>query len=660
MASLIYSVLSEAPVNVHLLSRPRDSRAWMPAGAIAALADGLTNGGVEVCTDVCAAARPGRRPKAAHSRPHPTPHWFRYAVDVCATDLRRTWTHNRPEVVHAFGHVAAAAALRVSDGTVPVVATFGEDGPPAAYERWLAGRVDGLIVASTAERERWQRAGVPWGRVRVVPPPVVVTDPHAHAPGTGEVVVTDATGSELETIVDSMPFWAPARLVVLGAVPAARLASVSQAAEHLGVLDRIELRPGLSAAQRDALLAEADVVVAASTARSGALVTVAAAHGVASVAVARDAHRDLVVSRATGLLVAAAAGPVAIGEAVRRVVRDPLVARGYGSAALVRTAAIQHPDVVAQRVESTYADAVGHHRSGAHRAGRTRTPSSPCDAADESAGHTAAGPTAQAEHATGAAHATGHEPDGREQRDLLATEYLPLARQLAGRYAGRGQPLEDLVQVASLGLVKAADRFDPQRGTAFAAYASPTILGELRRYFRDHAWSVRVPRSMQEASLEVETATQSLAQTGGETPSAESVGHEVGLSDHEVRRAWQTRAEALGHASLDLPVGDDHDQTLADLIGTDDDRLDDVEAQLAVREALSRLPEQEREIITLRFFGERTQQSIAEQLGVSQVHVSRTLTRTLAAIRDHVMNDAPLPESWAPAPERVPAGAMPA
>jgi RNA polymerase sigma-B factor len=624
----------------------------MPSGAVLALADGLSHCGLEVCSDVAPAARPGRRTAAAvqtHARP--TQHWFRYAVDVCASDLRRTWSDERPDVVHAFGHVATAAAVRVSEGRVPVVATFSEDGPPVAYERWLASQVDGLIVASTDERERWARAGVPTERIRVVPPPVVVVDPDAHALGTGEVVVTDAGGSELETIVDSMPFWAPAKLVVLGAVSAKRLALVSEAAEHLGVLDRIEFRPGLQPAHRDAVMAEADVVIAAATARSGALVTEAAAHGVGAVAVDRDAHRDLVVSRATGLLVAADAGPVAIGEAVRRVVRNPLVARGYGSAALVRTAAIQHPDVVAQRVVPTYDDAVEHHDvPAAHgrRCARTRT----------SAGE-AAGQATRTASAASPGDAAG-ETDGHEQRDRLATEYLPLARQLAGRYAGRGQPLEDLVQVASLGLVKAADRFDPERGTAFAAYASPTILGELRRYFRDHAWSVRVPRSMQEASLEVENATQSLAQTEGETPTAESVGHEVGLSDHEVRRAWQTRAEALGHASLDLPVGEDHDQTLADLIGTDDHRLDDVEAQVAVREALSRLPEQEREIITLRFFGERTQQSIAEQLGVSQVHVSRTLTRTLAAIRDHVMNDAPLPESWAPASERVPAAAVPA
>jgi RNA polymerase sigma-B factor len=631
-------------VNVHLLSRPRDSNAWMPAGAISALADGLSHSGLDVCADVAPAARRDRRaaaPLRAHSRP--TQHWFRYAVDVCATDIRRTWHREQPDVVHAFGHVAAAAALRVGEGKVPVVATFSEDGPPAAYERWLASQVDGLAVPSTQERERWHRAGVPADRIRVVPPPVVVADPDAHAPGSGQVVVTDATGNELETIVDSMPFWAPARLVVLGAVPAKRLALVSQAAEHLGVLDRIEFRPGLRAEQRDALMAEADIAIACTTARSGALVTEAAAHGVGAVAVDRDAHRDLVVSRATGLLIPVDAGIVALGEAVRRVIRDPLVARGYGSAALVRTVAIQSPDVVAQRVVATYDGVVERHRVGAQRGACAGSQATPPATTEQGA----------SEQASGEA---GDEPERREQRDQLATEYLPLARQLAGRYAGRGQPLEDLVQVASLGLVKAADRFDPERGTAFAAYASPTILGELRRYFRDHAWSVRVPRSMQEASLEVENATYSLAQSEGETPSAHTVGREVGCSDDEVRRAWQTRSEALGHASLDLPVGEDHDQTLADLIGSDDGRLDDVEAQVAVREALARLPEQEREIITLRFFGERTQQSIAEQLGVSQVHVSRTLTRTLAAIRDHIMNETPLPETWSPEPQRVPVG----
>jgi RNA polymerase sigma-B factor len=611
----------------------------MPTGAISALADGLAMGGVEVCTDVAPAARPDRRSAAAHPLVRPTQHWFRYAVDACATDLRRTWHGERPDVVHAFGHVAAAAAVRVSKGAIPVVATFSEDGPPAAYERWLASRVDSLVVPSTPERERWQQAGVATDRIGVTPPPVLLTDPDAHAPGTGEVVVTDATGNELETIVESMPFWAPARLVVLGAVSAHRLALMSETAERIGVLDRIEIRPGLSPTERDTLMAQADLAIACSTARSGALVTEASAHGVTSVAIDRDAHRDLVVSKATGLLISADAGPVALGEAVRRVVRDPLTARGYGSAALVRAAAIQSPAMVAQRVVAAYDGAVDHRRVRARGRSFRRPEGSSADSAD-------------------IADEVRHEPTGHEQRDRLATEYLPLARQLAGRYAGRGQPLEDLVQVASLGLVKAADRFDPERGTAFAAYASPTILGELRRYFRDHAWSVRVPRSMQEASLEVENATNDLAVAEGETPTAEMVGQRIGLSSREVRRAWQTRGEALGHASLDLPVGEDHDQTLADRIGRVDERLDAVEAQEAVREALRRLPELEREIITLRFFGERTQQSIAEQLGVSQVHVSRTLTRTLAALRDHIMDEAPLPETWMPADGQAPAHAI--
>ena len=616
-------------MKVQLISRPRDSYAWMPAGMLEVLADGLCRGGTDVRVDVAAAARPDMRAAA-----RPTQHWFRYAVDVCAAELRRAWRDEQPDLVHAVGHVAAAAAVRAGRGTVPVVVTFYEDVAPAAYERWLAGQVDGLVVASTAERERWRRARVPNERIHVVPPPVVVPDQDAHAAGAGNVVVTDATGSALETIVHSMPFWAPARLVVLHAVPAPQLAVVAEAAEGLGVLDRVEIRPGLRPAQRVALMAEADVVVACSTARSGALVAEAAAHGVGAIAVNRDAHSDQVVSRASGLLVRSDAGIVEVAEAVRRVVRDPLVARGYGSAALVRAAAIQSPDVVAERVVAAY------HGARTRRRGTQR---------EASARHAKVASRSVAE-----AESEG-EPAGREHRDRLATGHLPLARQLAGRYAGRGQPLEDLVQVASLGLVKAADRFDPDLGTAFAAYASPTILGELRRYFRDHAWSVRVPRSMQEASLEVENATHSLEGTQGETPSTRTVGLETGLSDHGVRRARQTRIEAMGHASLDLPVGEEPDQSLADLIGADDARLDDVEARVAVREALGRLPELEREIIAMRFFGERTQQSIADTLGVSQVHVSRTLTRALAAIRDHVVNDGPLPESWTPAPRSTPA-----
>lgn len=617
-------------MQVQLISRPRDSYAWMPAGMLEVLADGLCRGGTDVRVDVASAARPGTRVAA-----RPTQHWFRHAVGVCAAELRRAWRDEQPDLVHAVGHVAAAAAVRAGRGTVPVVVTFYEDVAPAAYERWLAGQVDGLVVASTAERERWRRARVPAERIHVVPPPVVVPDQDAHAAGAGDVVVTDATGSALETIVHSMPFWAPARLVVLDAVPAPQLAVVAEAAEGLGVLDRVEIRPGLRSAQRVALMAEADVVVACSTARSGALVAEAAAHGVGAVAVNRDAHSDQVVSRATGLLVRSDAGIVEVAEAVRRVVRDPLVARGYGSAALVRAAATQSPDVVAERVVAAYHGARTRRRASTEREGSVRHA--------KVASRSVAEAESEGEHA------------GGEHRDRLATGHLPLARQLAGRYAGRGQPLEDLVQVASLGLVKAADRFDPDLGTAFAAYASPTILGELRRYFRDHAWSVRVPRSMQEASLEVENATHALEGTQGETPSTRTVGLETGLSDHGVRRARQTRIEAMGHASLDLPVGEEPDQSLADLIGADDARLDDVEARVAVREALGRLPELEREIIAMRFFGERTQQSIADTLGVSQVHVSRTLTRALAAIRDHVVNDDPLPESWTLAPRSTPA-----
>lgn len=421
-------------------------------------------------------------------------------------------------------------------------------------------------------------------------------------------VLTDASGLELDALVASMPGW-EGRLVVVEAASPARMALVSARAEALGVLDRLQWRTGLDAPALLERIDASDLVVAVSGARSGDLVSLAASRAVASVAVDTGAHHDLVVNRATGLLVAPRPGPVVLAEAVRQMLADPLMARGYGAAAQVRARAVQSPETVAGRAAALYREVLPR---------AVPQPDGPPPV-----------PTGQ-----------------REERDRLVTEYLPLARQLALRYANRGQPLDDLVQVASLGLVKAADRFDPQHGTGFSSYAIPTILGELRRHFRDHAWAVRVPRTLQETTLQVEKAAQRLSQANGGSASVDQIAEELGLSDVEVLKAQQTSGEAFARTSLDHPVGEDGAGVLGDLVGAEDAGLEAVEEQVAVRRALQRLPEREREIILMRFFGDRTQTEIADHLGISQVHVSRTLSRTLAALRDHVLDEVPLPKHW--------------
>jgi RNA polymerase sigma-B factor len=231
-----------------------------------------------------------------------------------------------------------------------------------------------------------------------------------------------------------------------------------------------------------------------------------------------------------------------------------------------------------------------------------------------------------------------------EDRNALAEENMALARQLAGWYSGRGQAKEDLVQVASLGLVRAAERFDPAYGKEFHSFAIPTILGELRKHFRDHAWAVRVPRGLQETTLQVQRASAQVSQSLAHQATVADLAEELGLVEEEVLLALRAEGEARSSYSLDRPIGDEG--SVADLVGEIDPGLDLVELSQCVRAALGRLPEREQQILLLRFYGERTQSEIAERLGISQVHVSRVLTRTLAALRDHVLEDVPLPRSW--------------
>ena len=219
-------------------------------------------------------------------------------------------------------------------------------------------------------------------------------------------------------------------------------------------------------------------------------------------------------------------------------------------------------------------------------------------------------------------------------RRQLIERYLPLARSLARRYEMRGEPLDDLVQVASLGLVKAIDRFDPERGLSFSSYAVPTMLGELRRYFRDSGWALHVPRGLQERVLRVNEAMQRLSGELGRSPSPQLVAQELNLPVEEVLEAVEATA-AFDTTSLDapLPSGDGERRTVADGFGELDERLEFIEERASIAPALKSLPERERLILHLRFVEDLTQSEIAQRIGISQMHVSRLIRRALEHLR---------------------------
>jgi RNA polymerase sigma-B factor len=228
----------------------------------------------------------------------------------------------------------------------------------------------------------------------------------------------------------------------------------------------------------------------------------------------------------------------------------------------------------------------------------------------------------------------------REARDELISRFLPLARKLARRYAQSSEPYEDLVQVASLGLVKAVERFDPSRGFAFSSFAVPTIVGELKRYFRDTAWALHVDRGAQERSRRISDAQQTLSSRSGRIPTVAELAQYLELSQEEILDGLQT-AEAYGTVSLDAPmVGeDDEESSRMETIGSEDARLLLVDDQATVFAAARGLPSQEREILYLRFGEDLTQSEIADRVGVSQMQVSRVLRRSLQRLRDLTETD---------------------
>jgi RNA polymerase sigma-B factor len=227
-------------------------------------------------------------------------------------------------------------------------------------------------------------------------------------------------------------------------------------------------------------------------------------------------------------------------------------------------------------------------------------------------------------------------------RAQLVERFLPLARRLARRYLGAREPLEDLVQVASLGLVKAIDRYDPDRGIAFSSFAVPTILGELKRYFRDSGWAVRVPRGTQERAVKVEQVQRKLTALTGRPPTFNELAEYAEMSIEDVLDALE--AAAAHHAvSLDTPRedGDGEIGTLGDAIGVLDDRFELIDAGTAIADAAKQLSERDRQVLALRFIGDCSQTQIAEEIGVSQMQVSRILRRSLARMSELVQADAP-------------------
>ncbi len=226
--------------------------------------------------------------------------------------------------------------------------------------------------------------------------------------------------------------------------------------------------------------------------------------------------------------------------------------------------------------------------------------------------------------------------DDPSVRQELIEHYLPLAQNLARRYQRSGQPLEDLVQIASIGLIKAVDGFDASRGASFESYAVPTILGELKRYHRDRGWSVRMPRRLQEHSLLLKDAVPRLSQELGRSPTIAEIAGQTDQSGEEVLEALDAQ-DAYASLSLDAPMDNaGESSTLADRVATPGDDLETVEEWAEFEPHLRRLPERERRIIVLRFFRDWTQSEIAEELGISQMHVSRLLSQTLRSLRDAV------------------------
>jgi RNA polymerase sigma-B factor len=228
-----------------------------------------------------------------------------------------------------------------------------------------------------------------------------------------------------------------------------------------------------------------------------------------------------------------------------------------------------------------------------------------------------------------------HRQGDPAAREALVNRFLPLARQLARRYQRGGEQLDDLVQVASLGLLKAIDRFDPARETAFSSFAVPTILGELKRHFRDKGWSVRVPRDLQELAVKVEKVAEDMSRGLGRAPTPAELAERTGSTLEQVLEAREA-AGAYRAVSLDRPRTDDDEEgeSYADAVGAEDPGYRVAEDAATIERLMRVLSDREREVLRLRFEEDLTQSEIGERVGVSQMHVSRLIRQSVARLRD--------------------------
>lgn len=220
-------------------------------------------------------------------------------------------------------------------------------------------------------------------------------------------------------------------------------------------------------------------------------------------------------------------------------------------------------------------------------------------------------------------------------RETLVARCTPLADNIARRFSGRGEPLDDLTQVARVGLLHAIDRFDPERGSSFLSFAVPTIMGEVRRHFRDSTWAMRVPRRVKETRQRIDGAVNVLAQKLGRAPTAREIADELAVDAEEVTQAL-IASSAYQPTSIDaaLSSSSESESALLDTLGEEEPRYERIEEYLAIRPLIAALPARERTILTMRFFDSLTQTQIAQQLGISQMHVSRILAKTLARLRE--------------------------
>jgi RNA polymerase sigma-B factor len=218
-------------------------------------------------------------------------------------------------------------------------------------------------------------------------------------------------------------------------------------------------------------------------------------------------------------------------------------------------------------------------------------------------------------------------------REALVHLHLPLVEHCARRFRNRGEPLEDLVQVGTIGLIKSIDRFDSERGVEFSTYATPTIIGEIKRYFRDKGWAIRVPRRLQELRMQITAATGELTQSLGRAPTPRELAERLGCTLEEIVEGMES---SNAYSTLSLDATDDHGEgstPMLDAIGVEDLNLEQVEVRESIKPLLDQLDDREKTILLLRFFKNMTQSQIAAEIGVSQMHVSRLLTRTLTRLR---------------------------